>query len=366
VRLWPFGRRNPKDAKNSAQESEQLVEDLQEPTSAADDKNHAQDDAASASQQNPQQSMWSRLTSGLAKSTDQLGNRMRAILQNRRLDESSLDDLEEQLIMADLGVAAASAVIDKFRAKKFPPDAREEDILEGLAEAIAEILQPCEVPLDIPDIRPATILMVGVNGTGKTTTIGKLTSQLKDAGYHTVLGAADTFRAAAIEQLTVWGTRNDVPVVARAQGADAAAVAFDTMTYASDHQMDVAIIDTAGRLQNKTELMDELTKIRRVVARARDHAPDHTLLVLDATTGQNALLQVEAFQQAAQISGLVITKLDGSARGGVVVALAQKYQLPIHAIGVGEAVHDLQPFVARDFARALVGLSRHKDNQARI
>ena len=339
--LWPFGKK-----KNT-------------PDPVAQPKQEPAESNIEAAEKLEEKSLLGRLASGLSRSSDRLGQGVREILTHRRLDDDALEELEEQLIMADLGASAAAQVVASFRAKKFPPHAPQEMVLEGLAQSIADILAPCEKPLELVDARPTVILMVGVNGTGKTTTIGKLCTRLLQAGHRPILGAGDTFRAAAIEQLSVWGERNNVPVVARAQGADAASVAFDTMEMATAHDHDVAIIDTAGRLQNRSELMDELAKIRRVIGRAREGAPDHVLLVLDATTGQNALAQAEAFGKIAGVTGLVVTKLDGSARGGVVVALAQKFGLPIHAIGVGEALEDLQNFAALPFARALVGLHRH-------
>jgi len=341
VSLWPFGKK-----KNT-------------PDTVAQPEQETAERNIEAAEKREEKSLLGRLASGLSRSSDRLGQGVREILTHRRLDDDALEELEEQLIMADLGAVAAAQVVASFRAKKFPPDAPQEMVLEGLAQSIADILAPCEKPLELVDARPTVILMVGVNGTGKTTTIGKLCTRLLQAGHRPILGAGDTFRAAAIEQLSVWGERNNVPVVARAQGADAASVAFDTMEMATAHDHDVAIIDTAGRLQNRSELMDELAKIRRVIGRAREGAPDHVLLVLDATTGQNALAQAEAFGKIAGVTGLVVTKLDGSARGGVVVALAQKFGLPIHAIGVGEALEDLQNFAALPFARALVGLHRH-------
>jgi signal recognition particle-docking protein FtsY len=344
VSLWPFGKKKTTPDQGPSPNEEVGGNDVKAP------------------QEIEEKSLFGRLASGLSRSSDRLGQGVLEILTHRRLDDDALEELEEQLIMADLGTAASAQVVANFRAKKFPPDAPKELVLEGLAQSIADILIPCEQPLELTEASPTVILMVGVNGTGKTTTIGKLCTRLLQAGHRPILGAGDTFRAAAIEQLSVWGKRNNVPVVARAQGADAAAVAFDTMQMAVEHHHDVAIIDTAGRLQNRSELMDELAKIRRVIGRARQGAPDHVLLVLDATTGQNALAQAEAFGNIAGVTGLVVTKLDGSARGGVVVALAQKFGLPIHAIGVGEALEDLQNFSALPFARALVGLHRHGED----
>ncbi len=269
-----------------------------------------------------------------------------------------LEELESLLISADLGVAAATRMTTMLAKSKFDKEITDFEVRALLAEDVTATLHPFEKPLEISATqKPHVILMTGVNGAGKTTTIGKLAAKFKADGKSVMLAAGDTFRAAAIEQLTVWGERTDTPVIAREVGADSAGLAYDALKQAREEGIDVLMIDTAGRLQNRKELMDELAKIVRVVRKLDETAPHDTILVLDATVGQNALSQVEAFRETAGISGLVMTKLDGTARGGVLVALADKFGLPIHYIGVGESVDDLQPFRAEAFARALADVN---------
>lgn len=302
------------------------------------------------------QSWLQRLSSGLKRSSDNLSNSIGAIFTKRRLDEATLQDLEDTLIAADLGIDTATAIAERLRADKFDKDIAPDDVRAALAAEVEAVLEPVAKPLVIdPKKQPFVILMVGVNGSGKTTTIGKLTAKLKAEGKSVLLAAGDTFRAAAVEQLQVWGERNQVEVVTRPTGADASGLAFDAVARAQDAGTDVVIIDTAGRLQNRIELMDELEKIIRVIKKRIPDAPHATLLTLDATTGQNALNQVEIFGQKAGVSGLVMTKLDGTARGGILVAIARRFGLPIHFIGVGESIGDLEPFRAADFARAIAG-----------
>lgn len=297
-----------------------------------------------------------RLSAGLKRSSDSLSSSIGAIFTKRKLDEATLQDLEDTLIAADLGIDTAMAITEKLRAEKFDKDVSTEEVREVLAAEVEATLGPVAVPLTIDGTKsPFVILMVGVNGSGKTTTIGKLTAKLRAEGKSVLLAAGDTFRAAAVEQLQVWGQRNDVEVMTRPTGADASGLAFDSVAKAQDTGTDVVIIDTAGRLQNRTELMDELEKIIRVIKKRDPDAPHATLLTLDATTGQNALNQVEIFGQKAGVTGLVMTKLDGTARGGILVAIAKKFGLPIHFIGVGEAIGDLEAFRAADFARAIAG-----------
>lgn len=297
-----------------------------------------------------------RLGAGLKRSSDNLTSSIGAIFTKRRLDEATLQDLEDTLIAADLGIDTAMAITEKLRADKFDKDVATEDVRAVLAAEVEAALGPVAVPLTIDGTdKPFVILMVGVNGSGKTTTIGKLTAKLKAEGKSVLLAAGDTFRAAAVEQLQVWGQRNDVEVMTRPTGADASGLAFDAVAKAQETGTDVVIIDTAGRLQNRAELMDELEKIIRVIKKRDPQAPHATLLTLDATTGQNALNQVEIFGQKAGVTGLVMTKLDGTARGGILVAIARKFGLPIHFIGVGESIGDLEPFRASDFARAIAG-----------
>ncbi|MCJ1900616.1 MULTISPECIES: signal recognition particle-docking protein FtsY [Paracoccus] len=280
-----------------------------------------------------------------------------AIAEPRReLDDEMLEQLEEMLIQADMGVETALRVTANIAEGRMGRRISATELKELLAGEIARIMTPVAKPLPLYPKRPQVVLVVGVNGSGKTTTIGKLASQFKAAGKKVVIAAGDTFRAAAVEQLQVWGQRAGVPVMTAPEGTDPASLAFDAMTRAEAEGADLLMIDTAGRLQNRQDLMEELAKIVRVIRKKDPSAPHNTLLVLDATTGQNALSQVETFQKLADVSGLVMTKLDGTARGGVLVALADRFGLPIHAIGVGEQIDDLDAFDAREFARALVGL----------
>jgi fused signal recognition particle receptor len=299
---------------------------------------------------------FSRLKEGLTRSTQKLSTGITAVFTKRKLDDAALDELEELLIGADLGPDVASRVIAAFRRTRFGTDVTDEEIKTALSEEITAILAPVAKPLEI-DARhaPHVVLVVGVNGTGKTTTIGKFAQFYRDQGLRPMLVAGDTFRAAAVEQLQIWGERTGAPVVFGKPETDAAGLAFTALERARGEGIDVLLIDTAGRLHNKTALMDELTKMIRVMRKLDPTAPHSTVLVLDATTGQNALSQVEVFQDLVNVDGLIVTKLDGSARGGIVVALAEEFGLPVHAVGVGEKVGDLRPFVAAEFARGLVG-----------
>jgi fused signal recognition particle receptor len=299
-----------------------------------------------------------RLKAGLSRSAGQLGEQIGALFTKRKLDRAALDELEETLIAADLGVSTAGKIVAAIAKDRFEKDITPDEIRLALAESVAPLLQPVEKPLLLDGAKPQVILVVGVNGVGKTTTIGKIASKLHDDGKTVMLAAGDTFRAAAIEQLKIWGERAKAPVLARETGADAAGLAFDALTQAQADNIDVLMIDTAGRLQNKADLMQELAKIVRVLKKQVPDAPHHVLLVLDATTGQNAINQVQTFKEICAVTGLVVTKLDGTARGGVLVAIADKFGLPVHYIGVGEQAADLQPFSARGFARALAGLDQ--------
>ncbi|ODT76263.1 MAG: signal recognition particle-docking protein FtsY [Pelagibacterium sp. SCN 64-44] len=299
---------------------------------------------------------FARMASGLKRSSDQLAGSIASVFTKRKLDAAMLDELEDVLIQADLGVETAMAITETLRQDRFERDVSGEEVRAVLAGEVEKVLAPVAIPLVIEaDKKPFIILMIGVNGSGKTTTIGKLAQKFADEGKSVMLAAGDTFRAAAIEQLQVWGQRTGAPVIARPAGADASGLAFDAVTQAQAEGRDVLIIDTAGRLQNRDELMSELEKIIRVIRKVDPSAPHATLLTLDATTGQNALKQVEIFGQRAGVTGLVMTKLDGTARGGILVAIAKKFGLPVHFIGVGEAVGDLEPFTAADFARAIAG-----------
>jgi fused signal recognition particle receptor len=312
----------------------------------------------SAEEQRPEPRGWfQRLKSGLSRTSEKMVGGIAALFTKKRLDDATLRELEDLLITSDLGVATAARLTANLAREKFDTEVTNEEVREAFAADITEILEPVARPLDInPANRPHVVLVCGVNGSGKTTTIGKLARQWKTEGKTVWLAAGDTFRAAAIEQLQVWGERAGAPVIARPQGSDPAALAFDALSEAREAGIDVLVIDTAGRLQNRAELMDELAKVVRVVKKQTPDAPHDCLLVLDGTVGQNAHAQVKVFREMVDVTGLIVTKLDGSARGGVVVALGQEFGLPVHAVGVGEQPDDLRPFEARAFARGLMGL----------
>lgn len=305
----------------------------------------------------PKRSWWRRLTEGLSRTSSALTTGIGDLFTKRKLDAGTLEDLEDILIQADLGLATAARITKAVGEGRYDKQIEPEEVKAILAREVEAILTPVAAPLAI-DVtkKPFVILMVGVNGSGKTTTIGKLAQKFRAEGKSVMLAAGDTFRAAAIEQLKVWGERTGAEVVAGQQGADSAGLAFEALQKAKAEGIDVLLIDTAGRLQNKTGLMDELAKVVRVIRKLDAQAPHAALLVLDATVGQNAVSQVEAFRETAGVSGLIMTKLDGTARGGILVALAAQFGLPVHFIGVGESVDDLEPFSARDFARAVAGL----------
>jgi fused signal recognition particle receptor len=302
-----------------------------------------------------------KLSGGLSKSSSKLGTSLTGVFNRRRLDDEALEDLEDLLITSDLGAKVASRVTTKLAKTRFDKDVTDDDIRFALAEEIEAIMKPREQIVDFSDgPRPRVVLFVGVNGSGKTTTIGKIASKLKEQGAKALLVAGDTFRAAAIEQLTVWGERAGIPVMSKPTGADAAGLVYEAIERAKAEDLDLVLVDTAGRLQNKAELMSELAKIVRVTRKLDPDAPHDVILVLDATVGQNALSQVEAFRHTAEVSGIVMTKLDGTAKGGVLVAVAEAHDLPIHFVGVGERAEDLQPFSAKAYARALVGLAEEE------
>ena len=304
-------------------------------------------------------SWFSRLSQGLSRSSSSIKQGIAGVFTKRKLDAATLDDLEDVLIRADLGIAMATRITGAVGGGRYEKGIDPEEVQAILAREVEAVLAPVAKPLAIdPAHKPFVILVVGVNGSGKTTTIGKLAAKLVAEGKRVTLGAGDTFRAAAIEQLKVWGERTSSPVVARPQGSDAAGLAFDAIAEARQNGSDVIMIDTAGRLQNRAELMDELGKVIRVVKKVEPTAPHAVLLVLDATVGQNALSQVEIFTKVAGVTGLVMTKLDGTARGGILVAVSERFGLPVHFIGVGEGIDDLEPFAASDFARAIAGLER--------
>ena len=301
----------------------------------------------------------SRLRDGLGKSSSRLAEGIGGLVGGgrRRLDDATLEALEDVLITADLGPSTAARLVAELGARRFDQELSEADIRAEFAADIGAILEPVARPLAVdPANRPHVVLVVGVNGSGKTTTIGKLARNHRDAGLSVMMAAGDTFRAAAIDQLKIWAERTDSAILARNPGADAAGLAFDALKQARDSGLDLLLIDTAGRLQNKKELMDELAKIVRVLRKIDGGAPHDVLLVLDATVGQNAHSQVEAFRDMAEVTGLIVTKLDGTARGGVVVSLAERFGLPVHAVGVGESAGDMRPFAAQDYARSLMGL----------
>lgn len=296
-----------------------------------------------------------KLKGSLSKSSSKLQEGIANIFTKRPLDQAMLDQLEELLIESDMGVSVATDLVENFSRERFGKEVAPEEVRAALAGQVAELLTPVAKPLEIdPALKPHVVLVVGVNGNGKTTTIGKLASKLKAEGKSVMLAAADTFRAAAVEQLGVWAERCDLPLVKGAHEADPASVAYQALEQARAKGVDVLMVDTAGRLQNKANLMAELEKIIRVMKKLDEHAPHTVLQVLDATTGQNALSQVETFRQMVGVTGLIVTKLDGTAKGGVVVALAKKFGLPVHAIGVGEGIEDLNSFQASDFAAGLM------------
>ncbi len=297
-----------------------------------------------------------RLTAGLSRSSDRLGGNLAGLFATATLDDAKLDAIEEALIASDLGPALAARVVGQLRAEQYDRDIDAAGVRAVVAAEVAKVLAFVARPLEVVAFpRPQVILVVGVNGSGKTTTIAKLAHLFAEQDYAVMLAAGDTFRAAAVEQLKIWGARAGVPVVAGAPGADAAGLAFTALEQARAAGSDVLIVDTAGRLQNKAGLMDELAKIKRVLKKAMPAAPHDVVLVLDATTGQNALNQIDVFRDVAGVTGLVMTKLDGTARGGVLVAAAERFGLPIHAVGVGEGIDDLRPFDPAVFARALAG-----------
>ncbi|NMW31088.1 signal recognition particle-docking protein FtsY [Altererythrobacter sp. RZ02] len=299
-----------------------------------------------------------RLFGGFRKTSERLSENLTSVVSTAKLDDSTLDDVEDALILSDLGPSAASRIRQKLSDKKFGLSMTETELKEAVAEEIAEILRPVAKPLEVVAFpRPQVLLVIGVNGSGKTTTIAKVAHLFQEDDYGVMLAAGDTFRAAAIGQLATWAERIGVPIIRGAEGGDPASIVFDGVKAATDQGIDALIVDTAGRLQNKRELMDELAKIRKVLGRLNPEAPHDVVLVLDATNGQNALAQIETFKEVAGVTGLIMTKLDGTARGGVLVAAAEQYGLPIHAIGVGEKIDDLRPFDPDLVARVIAGVA---------
>ncbi len=300
-------------------------------------------------------SWFKKLKTGLSKSSDKMTDGIGSIFTKRKLDEQTLEELEDLLISADLGAATAAKIVASFSKNRFDTEISPDEVKEALAEEIANILEPVAIEIEIDKkLKPQVIMMVGVNGNGKTTTLGKMAMQYKKQGKKIMIAACDTFRAAAVEQVSVWGERTNCPVITGPQNSDPASVAYSALEKAKNEGYDILLIDTAGRLQNKTGLMEELAKTSRVMKKIDETKPDNIILVLDATTGQNAHSQVETFKDLVDISGIIVTKLDGTAKGGVVVALAEKFKLPIHAVGVGEGIDDLNNFNANDFAHSLM------------
>ena len=300
-----------------------------------------------------------KLFGGFRKTSDRLGENLTGLFGKAALDAATLDEIEEALIASDLGPVTAGRIRARLEGEMFEKGLDERAVREIVAQEIEKVLAPVAKPLEIEAFpRPQVILVIGVNGSGKTTTIAKLAHMLKEQDYAVMLVAGDTFRAAAIGQLKVWAERVGVPIITGAEGGDAAGLVFEGVKQGTEQGIDVLIVDTAGRLQNKTGLMDELAKIRRVLGRLNPAAPHDVLLVLDATTGQNGLSQIEIFKETAGVTGLIMTKLDGTARGGVLVAAAERYGMPVHAIGLGEGVDDLKPFDPGEVARAIAGLER--------
>ena len=306
----------------------------------------------------PKRSWFTRLREGLSRSSSSIGTGIADIFTKRKLDEAALEELEDVLIRADLGVATATRISEAVGKGRYNKDVSPDEVKAILAAEVERVLAPYATPIAVDAKKPFVILVVGVNGSGKTTTIGKLAAKLTGEGKRVMLAAGDTFRAAAIAQLTIWGERLGCPVIAREQGSDAASLAYEAIEAAKASGADVLLMDTAGRLQNRAELMAELEKIIRVMKKLDPQAPHACLLVLDATVGQNAMSQVEIFGKVAGVTGLVMTKLDGTARGGILVAITERFKLPVHFIGVGETAEDLEPFAAKDFAEAIAGVAR--------
>ena len=317
----------------------------------------AEEQAAAAKRLEEEGGFLERISTGLKKSTTQMADNMASAFTKRKLDDEAIEELQDLLIGADLGVGPAMKVTDLLAKDRFDKQVNPMEIKIALADVISDILSPLEKPIVIDDSKLQIMLFVGVNGSGKTTTLGKMAKRYRDQGKKVMLAAGDTFRAAAVEQLTIWGERADAPIISGNLGADAAGLVFDAIEQARKQDVDILMIDTAGRLQNRTELMDELSKVVRVIKKQDPSAPHHCILVLDATVGQNALSQTEVFRDTAGVTGLVMTKLDGTAKGGVLVALSDRFKLPIHAIGIGERIEDLENFSAPVFAAAISGVA---------
>ena len=350
----------PQPNKEHERQSDREPEEEAGPMSPEPEKGKAR-----AAGSDAKRSWFAQLKSGLSRTSNSLTENLASVLTKRKLDEETLDGLEEVLIKADLGVTMADRIRETVASGRFDKGLTEEDVRAVLADEVARVLEPVAQPFTLDEnAKPHVMLVVGVNGTGKTTTIGKLAHQFERDGRKVMLAAGDTFRAAAIDQLKIWGARVGAEVVAKDVGADPAGVAYEALERAKAEGADVLLIDTAGRLQNKGDLMAELAKIVRVLKKLDAAAPHSVVLVLDATTGQNAINQVQTFQEIAGVTSLVVTKLDGTARGGILVAIAERFGLPINAIGIGEGIEDFEPFDAQDFARAIAGAGRENDAAA--
>ena len=352
---------NRKKSKSQPLKSESPKRDQDTDASTAFQGELDQKSVANASGENTAKlSLFARIKSGLSRTSNHFSSGLANLLLGKKtIDDELLEEIETLLLTADVGMDATTEIIDDLTDRVERKQLADSDaLLDALKHSLSELLQKVEEPLEIPSSQttPFVILVVGVNGVGKTTTIGKLAKRFQNQGKSVMLAAGDTFRAAAVEQLQVWGERNKVPVIAQHTGADSASVIFDAVQAAQSRDIDVVIADTAGRLHNKSNLMEELSKVKRVMGKLDESAPHEVLLVLDAGTGQNALSQADQFKQAAGVSGLVLTKLDGTAKGGIIFALSKKYAIPVRFIGVGEGVDDLQPFNANDFAEALFGV----------
>jgi fused signal recognition particle receptor len=343
--------------RDGTETTDSLADDVEGLPSVEDAPVEASEPGPVSEGEEERQGWFGRLRAGMARSSERLTQGINTIFNRRRLDDEALLELEELLISSDMGIGVAGEVAETLRKTRFNQEVSPEEVRTALAEQVTRLVEPVMKPLRLDVTKqPFVILVVGVNGSGKTTTIAKLAKQYRDDGHKVVLAAGDTFRAAAVEQLQIWGERTGCPVVVRPEGSDAAGLAYDAMIEARAAGSDILLIDTAGRLHNKANLMAELQKIVRVLKKVDPLAPHAVLLVLDATTGQNAHAQAEIFREMVGVTGIVMTKLDGTARGGVLVSLAEKYGIPIHAIGIGETADDLRPFEARAYARSLVGL----------
>jgi len=355
--MFSFGKKHKDKKQEDTKEKDLSQESSPEKENSSPEVQSQDPETSEPADDSPAQTgFFSRLKSGLSRTRDKLGDGLgNLVLDEKTIDANLLEDIETQLLSADLGLEATDQVVDNLRQKLSRKQLSEPaEFMAGLRQELMQILQPCDIPLQTEGTdKPFVILMVGVNGVGKTTSIGKLAKQFQNQGKKVMLAAGDTFRAAAVEQLQVWGDRNDVPVVAQATGSDSASVIFDAYQSAKARQFDILIADTAGRLHTKDNLMNELEKIVRVLKKQDERLPDEILLVLDATTGQNALSQAESFHRATNLSGIALTKLDGTAKGGVVFAIAKRLSLPIRFIGIGEQIDDLRPFNAQEFVDAL-------------